>query len=431
MFNRQRNKILLLVFIAGMINYLDRTAFSIAIPYIKSHFGLNPAEIGIILSSFFLGYALFNFIGGYLSDIYGPRKVFAIAMVAWSLFCGLTGLAFSYTSLFIIRVLFGVSEGPIGTTLNKTISNWIPLDQRARAVGIGNAANPLGGAIAGPVFGSIVLFWNWRVAFIIMMCLGFVWVVFWLKTFTDKPHDNPHISPEEIAEYNNAQQNSLAVSLNAEKIPFSFYITQPIVLFTALAFFAINYILYFFLTWFPGYLSMERGLNIQEMSIATSIPWLIGSIGMALGGIFSDWLYRRNHNLLFSRKLILTGGLILSAICIAASGYVSSVTSAITLMSLGIFFMYLSAFAPWSIVSDNIPQEKVGGVGGFIHLLANTAGIIAPALTGYIVQYTGSFIYAFVLSGAIGLAGALGVAIFVKPIKRNTGKNVGITTSNL
>ena len=81
---KQRNKIITLLFIASIINYLDRAAFSVAMPYIKDYLQLSPAEIGVMLSSFFFGYALFNFVGGYLSDIYGPRKVMAIAMLTWS-----------------------------------------------------------------------------------------------------------------------------------------------------------------------------------------------------------------------------------------------------------------------------------------------------------------------------------------------------------
>ncbi|QWA12272.1 MFS transporter [Sodalis ligni] len=416
MFKKHYSKILFLLFIAGIVNYLDRAAFSVAMPYIKDHLHLSPTEVGVMLSSFFFGYALFNFVGGHLSDIYGPRKVFAIAMVSWSLFCGLTGLAFGYGMLFVVRLLFGMSEGPISTTINKCISNWVPLSQRSRAVGIANAGNPLGGAIAGPIVGIIAVMWNWRISFIILMVLGFVWTFFWLRSFTDRPHSNPHTSAQEVSEYDEEQQTLLAGQGDRHKLPLRFYLAQPIVLFTGLAFFSINYILYFFLTWFPSYLSMERGLNIKEISIASAIPWLIGSVGIAIGGATSDWIFRKTHNLLFSRKIMLVGGLILSAICLSFAGSVTSVNSAVSLMALGIFFMYFSAAAPWSIISEHISPDKVGGVGGFVHLMANTSGMIAPILTGVIVQYTGSFIAAFILAGAVGVVGALGVALFVKPI---------------
>lgn len=417
---KQRNKIITLLFIASIINYLDRAAFSVAMPYIKDYLQLSPAEIGVMLSSFFFGYALFNFVGGYLSDIYGPRKVMAIAMLTWSLFCGLTGVAFSYIILFIIRVIFGMSEGPVSTNINKVITHWIPIHQRARAIGIANAGNPLGGAIAGPIVGFLIIMWNWRVAFIILMSLGFVWTFFWLKNFTDHPKDHPKTQPIEIEEFETALHNAPVNHDTQTKLPFRFYLTQPLVLATGMAFFAINYILYFFLTWFPSYLSMAKGLNIAEMSIASSIPWLLGSVGMVMGGAVSDYIYKKSGRLLFSRKLLIVVGLIASSICICIAGIVDSVTFAVIMMSFGIFFMYLAASSPWSIISDSISVDKVGGVGGFVHLLANTSGMIAPILTGFIVQYSGgSFISAFVLAGIVGIFGALSVALFVKPINSN------------
>ncbi|MFB0713464.1 MFS transporter [Buttiauxella noackiae] len=416
MFKRQHSKIVFLLFIAGVINYLDRAAFSVAMPYIKDHLGLSPTEVGLMLSSFFFGYALFNFVGGYLSDIFGPKKVFTIAMLSWSLFCGLTGLVFSYGALFVVRVLFGMSEGPISTTINKSISNWVPLDQRARAVGMANSGNPLGGAIAGPIVGFIAVMWNWRIAFIILMSLGFIWTFFWLKSFTDKPHHNAEVSAKEIAEYDEAQKGVLFSPSGDKKTPLSFYLKQPIIIFTAVAFFAINYILYFFLTWFPSYLSMAKGLDIKELSIASAIPWIIGSIGMALGGMACDAVYKKTRNLLLSRKLIISSGLVLSAICLAGAGNVESTVGAVAMMAVGIFFMYLAAAAPWAIVSDNVDSASVGSVGGFIHLIANTAGVIAPIVTGMIVQYSGSFVAAFVLAGVVGLIGALGVALFIRPV---------------
>ncbi|MCT4706504.1 MFS transporter [Enterobacteriaceae bacterium H16N7] len=428
---KQRNKVVTLLFIAGVINYLDRAAFSVAMPYIKDYLSLSPTEIGLMLSSFFFGYALFNFVGGYLSDLFGPRKVMAIAMLSWSLFCGLTGLAFSYIILFIIRVLFGMSEGPISTNVNKVITNWVPVHERAKAIGIANAGNPLGGAIAGPIAGFLIVMWNWRVAFIVLMCLGFVWAFFWLKSFTDKPENHPAIAQSEVDEYHASLQHTSANQTAQAKLPLRFFLTQPLVLATGIAFFAINYILYFFLTWFPSYLSMAKGLNITEMSMASAIPWLLGSVGMVIGGTVSDYIFKKTGKLLFARKLLIVAGLIISAICIVFAGIVQSVEHAVIMMSLGIFFMYLAASSPWSIISDSISPDKVGGVGGFVHLLANSSGMIAPILTGLIVDYTGgNFIAAFALAGVVGVIGALSVAFFVRPIKTTNKKNAFLSEAD-
>lgn len=140
MLKKRRWQMVLLLFIAGIINYLDRSALSVAAPLVSSELGLSPADLGLIFSSFFLGYALFNFIGGCAADRIGGRLVFAVAMAVWSLFCGLTAVAVGFTSLFIIRVIFGIGEGPLSATINKMINNWFPHKEAASAVALPIAA---------------------------------------------------------------------------------------------------------------------------------------------------------------------------------------------------------------------------------------------------------------------------------------------------
>ena len=100
------------LFFGGMINYMDRSAVSVAAPLLMRDLGLNAAQLGIIFSSFFAGYAVFTFVGGYASDVFGPKRVFTLAMTVWSTFCGLTAAATGFTSLLLVRVIFGCGEGP-------------------------------------------------------------------------------------------------------------------------------------------------------------------------------------------------------------------------------------------------------------------------------------------------------------------------------
>lgn len=418
MIMKYRWTIVLMLASAGLINYLDRSAFGVALPFITKEININAAQTGIILSSFFMGYALFNFVGGYLSDVYGPKKVLGGSMTAWSVFCGLTAAAFNFPLLFIVRLLFGFGEGPIASTVNKTISNWLPVHERARAVGFASAGNPIGGAIAGPIVGFIALAWGWRASFIILTVIGLGWTLAWLKLSSDYPCQNPRVSPEELREIEQNQRNESSV-VTAEKVSFAYFIKQPTVLFTALAFFGLNYMLYFFLSWFPSYLVMVKHLSIQQMSIATMIPWLIGSVGMGLSGLVSDYIYQKTGKLMFSRKIVIVFGLSFSAVCIAFAGLVETAVSAVALMAAAIFFLYITAALYWAIISDNVPSARVGGVGGFVHLLANISGIIAPSVTGFIVQSTGKFTSAFILAGALAIIGSLGVAFFVKPIVKS------------
>lgn len=419
MFHTRRWRIAFLIFLASLINYMDRTAFSVAAPFFVHDFELTPSQLGMLFSSFFLGYAIFNFVGGYLSDIYGPRKIFSIFMVIWSIFCGLTGAAFNFVTLFIIRVCFGIGEGPISATTSKTVNNWFPSKERSSAMGFASSGTPLGAAIAGPIVGIMVLYFSWKVAFVVMALIGVIWAGCWWKIARDLPEQDATISQKELAEIKNGQ---IQINNNSsgEKLPLSYFLKQPTVLLTALAFFAYNYNLFFFLTWFPSYLTMEKGLSLTTMSIVTVLPWTAGFIGLAVGGFISDYIFRKTDKLMFSRKIILVVGLGATAVFIALTGFVESATWAVFLMAIAIFTLYLTGSTYWAVIQDTVTGENVGGVSGFVHFLANLSGVIGPTVTGFIVQSTGSFTSAFVLAAALALMGALAVAFFVKPIQEKS-----------
>ena len=414
MLKKKRWQLVLLLFVAGIINYLDRSALSVAAPLVMQDLALTPADLGLIFSSFFVGYAVFNFIGGWASDKLGGKRVFTLAMGVWSTFCALTAAATGFLSLLVIRVFFGVGEGPLSSTMNKVVNNWFPHREAASAVGFANCGTPLGGAIAGPVVGLIAVAFGWKIAFVGIGLLGFVWLFFWIRLASEMPRQHPTISAEELREI---EEDHAAPTANLPAQPLSFYLKQPVVLATGFAFFGYNYILFFFLTWFPSYLTMAQHLSIKDMSIATVLPWVLGFCGLAAGGTLSDAVYRRTGRALFARKLVLTVCLSLAAASVALAGLVTTVGSALMLMSAAVFFLYLTGSTYWAILQDTVRGENIGGVGGFIHMIANCAGIIGPTVTGFIVQYTGVFTSAFVLAGGVAILGVLCVLIFVKPIE--------------
>jgi sugar phosphate permease len=197
-------------------------------------------------------------------------------------------------------------------------------------------------------------------------------------------------------------------------LPLGHYLCRPAVLATAFAFFGYAYILYFFLDWFPSYLTMQQHLSIKSMSVVNVIPWAVGFIGLVAGGFLTDAIFRRTGDAVFARKLVLVGCLAIAAVCVALAGLVASVEAAVLLMAVSVFFMYLTGNTYWAIILDTVEPSRIGGVGGFVHLIANIAGIVAPSVTGFLVQTTGSFTSAFVLTGAMAVIGALLVAVFVK-----------------
>ena len=422
MFKNLRWTIVLLLFLVYMINYLDRVALSLTVPMIEKDLMLNAEQFGLIFGSFFFGYALFNFIGGLATDKYGPTLVLGLAVGMWSLFCGLTAVATGFWSMLILRVLFGMAEGPICASANKAINGWFPKKQAATAMGFLSAGSPLGGAVAGPIIGYLALAFGWRPAFVIICSIGIVWMVVWFFIAADNPARSKRVSEEERALIDRlkAQQPGEEADLTEAAHGLGYYLRQPIILVTAFAFFCYNYILFFFLSWFPAYLVQAHGLDIKSMSMTTMIPWIVGFVGLALGGWISDKIFNITGRLLLSRKIVLVVALLVAALCVALAGTVEGVTSAVLLMSVSIFFLYITGAIYWAIIQDVVHKSRVGGISGFIHLIGSLSGIIGPIVTGFIVQHTGKFDSAFVLAGIVAGLGALLVLLVIKSPKASS-----------
>ncbi|MGI4768023.1 MAG: MFS transporter [Janthinobacterium lividum] len=417
---RKRHQVLLLLFLAGIINYLDRSALSVAAPILSKDLDLTPANLGFVFSSFFVGYALFNFIGGWAADRFGGKRVYAVSMAGWSVFCALTATATGFASLLVIRILFGMGEGPLSAVNNKIVYTWFPRREMASAVGIANCGTPLGGAIAGPIVGFMALAYGWQAAFVATGLFGLVWLVAWQSTASETPSHHPTISEAERRDIAGSRAETEA---SETPEPLGHYLRNPTVLATALAFFGYNYILFFFLTWFPSYLTEARHLSIKDMSLATVLPWMLGFVGLALSGILSDAIYRRTGRALEARKLVLCVGLALAGLSVALAGLVGTTQSALLLMSCAVFFLYLTGGTYWAIVQDTVPSARIGSVGGFVHMVANCAGIIGPTVTGLLVQSTGAFTTAFILAGGVAAIGVAAVLIFVRPITVPSANN--------
>ncbi|HHM1027368.1 TPA: MFS transporter, partial [Klebsiella pneumoniae] len=353
-------------------------ALSITVPMIEKDLALNAEQFGIIFGSFFFGYAVFNFIGGLAVDKFGATLVMGLAVGLWSLFCGLTAVATGFYSMLVLRVLFGMAEGPICASANKMINGWFPKKQAATAVGFLSAGSPLGGAVAGPIVGYLALAFGWRPAFMIIFAIGIVWMIAWFFIAANSPEKHKKVSQEELKLINKMKEEEVALETieNQTAHSLGYYLKQPIILVTAFAFFCYNYILFFFLSWFPSYLVQQHHLDIKQMSLTTMIPWIVGFVGLA--------------------------------------GTVSSVVPAVLLMSVSIFFLYVTGAIYWAIIQDVVHKSRVGGASGFIHLIGSVSGIVGPIVTGYIVQSTGKFDSAFVLAGTIAALGALLVLFVIK-----------------
>lgn len=412
---KYRYVVAVLLFLAGMLNYMDRSALSIMAPLVKQDLQLNDAELGILFSCFFVGYCVFCFIGGWGADKLGPKKVFAWAMAIWSFFCGSTAMVGSFASLLIVRIFFGIGEGPMGTTTNKTISNWFPKKETGRAVGFTNAGQPLGAAIAAPIVGLVGLYCGWRISFLVIATFGFIWLAAWLLLFRNKPEEHPAVSAEEKT-YIASNRPSADKPLSAGSQPTSLwhYIFSPAVMGVAAAFFCFNYIQYFFLSWLPSYLTDFQHLDIKSMSIIGILPWLGATVGFLSGGIICDWLFKKTHNFVKSRKLIIILGLCIAGVSVLATAYTSSLFAAVTCITIATIFAYMTPQACWSLLQEIVPANRIGTTGGFVHLLSNIAGILSPAVTGFLIQFGGGYHSAFILASVLALVGIISLMSLVR-----------------
>ncbi|AQH02834.1 hexuronate transporter [Burkholderia sp. KK1] len=402
-----------LLFTAGAINYMDRAALGIVAPIVSKTLDLSPSQLGIIFSSFFIGYSIFSFLGGYFADKWGTVRVFTYAMGLWSLFCGLTAAATGFVSLLLCRVFFGIGEGPMSSNTNRTISNWFPRHETSTMIGFTFSGQTLGNAIAGPIVGLIAYAFDWRMSFIVIAVLGFLWLVVWRIFVTDKPANNARVHADERRLIDESRAVAEAANVEDDGMTLGAYLRRPSTLALGAGLFAVNYTQYVFISWLPSYLTNVLHLDLKQMSIITSIPWICGAIGYFGGGLIGDWIYRRMDDPVKARKLVATIPLALSGVAVLSITSATSLAAAVGLIAAALLFLTGSCQAIWAIQHEILPLHRQGGVGGFIHFLSNLSGIIGPALTGFLIQYFGGYHSAFLFGALIDFTGVIAMVLFV------------------
>lgn len=403
-----------MLFFAAALNYIDRAALPVVAPMVSKELGIDTAHLGLIFSIFFVGYAVFNFVGGFAADKFGPKRVYGIAMAGWSVFSGLTAIVTGFWQLMIFRIIFGLAEGPMGSVSNKTVRDWFPRQEAGFVVGMATSGGNLAGAaVAAPLMGFIALSFGWRMAFLVTLVLGAIWLVPWLTLVSDRPAGNKRVSAQELAHIEQGRQIVVVEAEEGHKL--SWYLTSASILVIAFAFFAANYTQYLLLSWLPSYLISARHLDIKSMSIVAAIPWIAGLVGCFLGGLICDRLVAWIGNPVLGRKIFLIVTLLLNALGFVAVMFVSTTTQAVGLMSFVLFIEGMIPLACWALVQELVTGSRVGGVGGFVHFLSNTAGMIGPAATGYVIQYGGGYNTAFALAAGIAAVAAIGVSVFLRP----------------
>lgn len=394
----------------------DRAVMGVAGPLVVADLGFTTSTFGWILAAVAFTYSPFAFLGGLLADKVGPRHVLGWAAVAWSVFTALTAAGIGFVTMLLIRLFFGAGEGPQATASAKILHNWFPKRELGAAVGIANAATPLGGAIATPLVVAILAATqnNWRVAFALFGALGVLFTIGWFVVVRDRPGDHPRVSPAEL-EHIHADA-APAADIREERAEGDHrwwrFLAVPAVWATAVAFFGYAWILWTFVNWFPMYLVQERDVDITGLAVSGAIPWVGGCVGLVLGGLFTDAVARRTGASYASRRWTVVAGLLLTALLFTLIGVVDGTVGAVALMTVVVFLLNFTGAQYWLIVGEAVPGASYGAVAGAVQMVATTAAIIAPATTGYLVESAVGWGGTFAIAGGIAVCGSVLLAAF-------------------
>ncbi len=406
-----------LIFFITLVNFIDRSAISFVIEPLKKEFNFTDTQFGMILSAFGVGYVLLTVFGGWLVDVWGTRIIWPLAAIGWSLCVAFLGFASSFWGFIWLRFLLGVTEGPHFPAMSSSISNWLTPNERARALSFGLVAIPLSSFIGAPITSYLVTNFGWRAMFLIISSAGIVWAGVWYWLFTDRPDDSPRVNDLEKEHIKSGLATEKSKSHHKEPVDWRFILTHPVLIANNIAYFAFGYMLFFATLWLPGYFLHQHNLNLKSVGWYLTIPWLVGAIFLKAGGVLSDWLYKKTGSGRIARSHLIWISQCIAAIFFVALSFTHSLGMSIFFLSLGLGFGLMSQPAFFSINID-IAKERSGSSQGITSSCLSLAGIIAPAITGWLIDQTGSYQGAFLLLAAIMGVAVVTVLFFHHPDRK-------------
>ncbi|WP_160723948.1 MFS transporter [Bacillus sp. USDA818B3_A] len=413
-----------MLFIVTAVNYIDRSALGVAAPVMKEDLYLDAVKLGLAFSAFNWAYTMFNIPGGWLLDRFGARKVYGTALLLWSTFTLFQGFISTLLALFILRFLVGIMEAPSFPGNSRLTTMWFPQHERGRAVSIYNSAQYFGLALFTPVMAWILQTFGWNHVFIVAGSAGIFMAILWFIVVRE-PSNHPRVNQAEL-DYINSGGGLANIETHKTKVKWShvrLLLTNRQMIGIYIGQYALNTIVWFFLTWFPSYLVDEKGLTLMETGFAASIPYIGAFFGCILGGFLSDTLLKRGKSLAVARKTPIIAGFLLSSTIVLAN-YTQSTFAIILIMSIA-FFAKGMAGLTWTLVGDMAPKELVGLSAGIFNTIGNTAGIVTPLVIGFILNKTNSFSGALVFVASILFIGALSYIFIV-----NKPQRIEIPTDN-
>jgi MFS transporter, ACS family, D-galactonate transporter len=389
-------RVLVLLALAALINYIDRGNLSIAASLLKDELNLSAAQLGILLSSFFWTYSLFLPVSGWLADRFDAKWVMAIGFFIWSGATAVTGGLHAFSALLAARLMLGIGESAAYPCYARTLVRHVPEVGRGFANALIAAGVGCGPALGTFFGGTLMARYGWRPFFIVLGLISMAWLIPW---FTWIPRCGTAISRGE-------KRGPGFVELLKQRSMWG----------TCGGLFGANYVLYFEITWLPYYLVRERHLSMGTMAKIGGVGYLCYSFGAVVFGWISDrWIAAGGTPTLVRKTIAGVGagsaGLLLLGCALAGP------TTSVILLLLAFLAGGMCGSNIWAITQTIAGPQMTGRWTGLQNFLGNLAGIIAPAVTGFVVDYTGQFILAFVIMAVIALLAALSYFYVIGPVK--------------
>ncbi|MCH4172440.1 MAG: MFS transporter [Lactobacillus sp.] len=418
--------ILAMIFVNIVINYMDRTNVSIAMPEMAHDLGLTTIEQGFIFSAFGWIYAAMQVPGGLLLDKLGSRIMYTISLFGWSVVTVFQSLVGNFSQLLGLRLGVGFFEAPVMPANNRAVSYWFPENERGTAIGIYSSAQFLGLAFSTPILFAIHKSIGWQGLFIVTGIIGIIWSIIWFLVYRD-PDKSRLVGHDEL-KYIQAGGGITEADIrkdNADKPKVKVTRANLKQLFTRrligiyIGQFAISGTFWFFLTWFPTYLTKAKHVDFLQSGFLSSVPYLAAFVGVILAGNISDRLIRNGKSESFARKAPVITGLLLTLLIMGAN-FTNQPALIIMFMSIAFFGNGLATIT-WVFVTALAPKNLIGLAGGIFNLCGALSSIVIPIVIGFLVA-NGDFSSALIFIAAIALLGALSYILVVGKIDLDTKK---------
>ena len=400
----RRYLLVLGTFCLSVLLYVDRVGISAAQESVARDLGLSDRQMGWVLSSFALGYALCQTPAGWLADRFGPRLILTMVVVFWSAFTGLTAVASGLAMLLAVRFLFGGGEAGAFPGMARAAYSWIPMQERGIVQGINFSGSRVGAALALPALAAVIGACGWRMAFAMLMVVGFGWAAFWYWWFRDDPAELATIDPAELAYIlAHRQTGKHGADLAAARLPLRHLLRSADVWLLCLQYFCSNFTFFFCLTWLLPHLKNSYALGAVEAGLYSSVPLFCGALGNWFSGWLVDRLYGQGRWVL-SRRTPAVAGFALTAIGLLGCVHAETALLYMVWFSIAVFGADMTLPPSWVFCID-IGKHRAGVVSGTMNMAGNLGAFLTALAFPYLAQWTGSSVpFFYVAAGLCGVA---------------------------